>query len=40
MLSHQLVDQNPALAEKIWITLGKLRQDKLPELLRKYGAPP
>jgi polar amino acid transport system substrate-binding protein len=36
MLSHQLVDQNPALAEKIWAMLGKLRQEKLPELLRKY----
>jgi polar amino acid transport system substrate-binding protein len=36
MLSHQFVTQDPQRAEKIWARLGKLRQEKMPELLRKY----
>lgn len=40
MLSHQFVERNPALAEKIWARVGKLRQERLPELVRKYAAQP
>jgi polar amino acid transport system substrate-binding protein len=36
MLSHQFVAQDPERAERLWAKLGKLRQDKMPELLRKY----
>lgn len=39
MLSHQFVAQDPERAERLWARLGKLRQDKMPELLRKYPAP-
>lgn len=39
MLSNQFVERNPALAEKIWARVGKLRQERLPELLRKYAQP-
>lgn len=38
VLSHQFVAQDPERAERLWARLGKLRQDKLPELLRKYAA--
>ncbi|APW44522.1 substrate-binding periplasmic protein [Rhodoferax saidenbachensis] len=37
MLSHQFVAQDPERAERLWAKLGKLRQDKAPELLRKYA---
>lgn len=40
MLSHQFVAQDPERAERLWAKLGKLRQDKLPELLRKYAVQP
>jgi polar amino acid transport system substrate-binding protein len=40
MLSHQFVAQDPDRAERLWAKVGKLRQDKMPELLRKYAAPP
>jgi len=38
MLSHQFVAQDPERAERLWVKLAKLRQDKMPELLRKYAA--
>jgi len=37
VLSHQFVAQDPERAERLWAKLGKLRQEKLPELMRKYG---
>lgn len=40
MLSHQFVAQDPERAERLWAKLGKLRHDKMPELLRKYAPPP
>ena len=40
MLSHQFVAQDPERAERLWAKLGKLRQDKMPGLLRKYTPPP
>lgn len=40
MLSHQFVAQDPERAERLWAKLGRLRQDKMPELLRKYAPPP
>lgn len=39
MLSNQLVERDPALAERIWARVAKLRQDRMPELLRKYVVP-
>ncbi|MDR7307256.1 hypothetical protein J2X15_002543 [Rhodoferax saidenbachensis] len=32
--------QDPERAERIWARLAKLRQDKMPELLRKYAVQP
>jgi polar amino acid transport system substrate-binding protein len=40
MLSHQFVAKDPERAERLWARLGKQRQDKMPELLRKYTPPP
>ncbi|MDC7716596.1 transporter substrate-binding domain-containing protein [Vogesella sp. DC21W] len=40
MLSHQFVERNPALAEKLWAHIGKLRKERLPELVRKYASQP
>lgn len=40
MLSHQFVAQDPLRAERLWARLAKLRQEKMPELLRKYAPPP
>lgn len=37
LLSHQFVERYPALAEKLWARIGKLRQERLPELIRKYA---
>lgn len=36
LLSNQLLDRDPALADRIWTKLGKLRLVKLTELQRKY----
>jgi len=36
MLSKQFVQKNPALAEKIWAKLAKVRDEKLKTLLKKY----
>lgn len=40
MLSHQFVAEDPLRAERLWAKLAKLRQDRMPELLRKYAAQP
>jgi polar amino acid transport system substrate-binding protein len=37
MLSHQFVAQDPERADRLWARVGKLRQDRMPELLRKYS---
>ena len=36
MLSKQFVQKDPALADKVWNTLAKVREEKLQTLLRKY----
>ena len=36
MLSHQFVDKNPELANKIWDTIEKLRETKFEEISEKY----
>jgi len=40
MLSHQFVAQDPERAERLWAKVGKLRQERMPELLRKYTLAP
>ncbi len=36
MLSHQFVNKNPELAQKIWEKSKDLREKELPKILRKY----
>lgn len=36
MLSKQFVQKDPALAEKVWAKLAKIREEKLKALLKKY----
>lgn len=39
LLSHQFVEGNPVIADKLWTRISKLRQERLPELVRKYSVP-
>lgn len=36
MISHQFIKKHPALAEKIWDTLAKIREERMADLLEKY----
>ncbi|OHD19564.1 MAG: hypothetical protein A2086_14445 [Spirochaetes bacterium GWD1_27_9] len=36
MLSHQFVNKNPQLAEKIWDALAEIRQKDYPNIVKKY----
>ncbi|OHD19565.1 MAG: hypothetical protein A2086_14450 [Spirochaetes bacterium GWD1_27_9] len=36
MLSHQFVNKNPQLAEKIWDALAEIRKKNFPNIIKKY----
>lgn len=37
MLSHKFVDKHPALAEKIWNAIAKIRKKEMDSIVRKYA---
>ena len=40
MISHKFYNTDPQRADKIWTTLGQVRQEKIPKLIRHYNSLP
>ena len=40
MISHQFYNRDPEMADKIWTTLGQVREQKIPPLIQHYNKLP